>query len=316
MSLAACGTENAGGGPTGESSLDPSATESSSASTDGAADCAPGDALPEASGDVGDAPTFTWPETCAPEGLQVEVLSEGDGREVGAGAAVLANYAGHVWGNDTEFDSSFSRGTPSMFSLNRVIDGWATGIPGATEGSRLLISVPPDLGYGPSGGNPDAGIGAEDTIVFVVDVVATYNADDAGQADAAALEAPDLPVTVEGDLGSPATIAVDADAADPAEPDVYRLAEGTGEPVAMGQSVAVNYTVTFWDGSSTETSWADVSAEGVVSPTAGPLVSMMGQGTIFDLLDGVPVGSRVVLVAPASGDSPAIAVVADVLGAA
>jgi peptidylprolyl isomerase len=315
VSLAACGTENPGGGSTGGSSLEPTATGSSESAA-GGADCAPGEALPEASGEVGDAPTFTWPETCAPEGLQVEVLSEGEGREVGAGAAVLANYAGHVWGSDTEFDSSFSRGAPSMFSLNRVVDGWATGIPGATEGSRLLISIPPDLGYGPAGGNPSAGIGPEDTIVFVVDVIATYNADDAGQADAATLEVSDLPVTVEGELGSPATIAVRADAPDPAEPAVYRLAEGTGEPVAMGQSVAVAYTVTFWDGSSTETSWTEGGAAGAVSPTAGPMVSVMGQGTIFDLLDGVPVGSRVVLVAPASADSPAIAVVADVLGAA
>src|SRR5699024_9200246 len=63
MSLAACGTENPGGS-TGDSSLDPTATETSEA--EGGADCAPGDALPEASGEVGDTPTFTWPETCAP----------------------------------------------------------------------------------------------------------------------------------------------------------------------------------------------------------------------------------------------------------
>ncbi|GAB2601909.1 FKBP-type peptidyl-prolyl cis-trans isomerase [Pseudactinotalea suaedae] len=248
------------------------------------------------------------------------MLSEGDGVEVGPGAAVLANYAGHVWGSDTQFDSSYERGAPSLFSLNSVVDGWATGIPEATVGSRLLISIPPELGYGEQG-NAGAGIGGTDTIVFVVDVVDTFNASDAGQADATPLEVPDLPVVVEGELGSAATVSVAADAEEPAEPAVYRLADGSGDPVAMGQSVAVAFSVVYWDGSSLETSWSpaygeSADSEGVVSPTSGPLVAVLGQGTIFDLLDGVPVGSRVVLVAPSSESGPAIAVVADVLGAA
>lgn len=271
--------------------------------------------MPEASGQVGEAPTFTWPDACAPEGLQVEVLSEGDGREVGAGAAVLANYAGYVWGSEEPFDSSYDRGAPSMFSLNSVVEGWKTGIPDATVGSRLLISIPPELGYG-EGGNEGAGIAGTDTIVFVVDVLATYNADDAGEADAAPVDEADLPVTIEGDLGGPATLTVDADADEPTEATAYQVSEGAGEAVAMGQSVAVAYTVTYWDGSSTETSWPGAESEDVLAATAGPLVPVMGQGTIFDLLDGITVGSRVVLVAPASGDSPAIALVADVLGTA
>jgi len=249
-------------------------------------------------------------------------LSEGDGVEVGPGAAVLANYAGYVWGSDTQFDSSYERGAPTLFSLNSVVEGWTTGIPESTVGSRLLISIPPELGYGEQG-NAGAGIGGTDTIVFVIDVVDTYNASDAGQADATPLDVADLPVVVEGELGSAATVSVAADAEPPAEPAVYRIADGTGDPVAMGQSIAVAYSVVYWDGSSPETSWspahgesADSDSEGGESTPAGPLVATIGQGTIFDLLDGVPVGSRVVLVAPGSATAPAIAVVADVLGAA
>ncbi|WP_420112556.1 FKBP-type peptidyl-prolyl cis-trans isomerase [Pseudactinotalea sp.] len=269
---------------------------------------------------MGDAPVFTWPDACAPEGLQVEVLSEGDGREVVSGAAVLANYAGFVWGSDEPFDSSYDRGSPSLFSLEQVVAGWSQGIPGSTAGSRLLISIPPDLGYGPQGGNEAAGIGPTDTIVFVVDVVDTYDAASAGQADATPLEASDLPVSLEGDLGAAATLSIDADAPEPTEPAVYRVADGTGEPVAVGQTVAVNYTVSFWDGTSLETSWSpghgeDQAADEAESAAAGPLLAPLGQGTIFDLLEGVPVGSRVVLVAPAADGSPAIGLVADVLGA-
>ena len=121
LALGACGSEAAGGDPT-----DPtSATSATSEPTTAAEACTPaGEDLPEASGDVGDAPEFTWPDACAPADLQVEVLAEGDGPEVGAGAAVLANYAGYVWGSETPFDSSYDRGAPSLFSLNRVVDGW------------------------------------------------------------------------------------------------------------------------------------------------------------------------------------------------
>lgn len=312
LALGACGSESAGSDPTttDATSVTPSASPTASEA------CSPaGEELPETSGEYGDAPELTWPDACAPEGLQVEVLSEGDGPEVGAGAAVLANYAGYVWGSDTAFDSSYDRGKASLFSLNSVVDGWATGIPEHAVGSRLLISIPPDLGYGEAG-NANAGIAGTDTIVFVIDVVGTFNADAAGEADAKDVAPDDLPVTIEGDLGEAATLSVDADAAEPTEPAIYPISEGSGDPVAAGQYVAIAYTVTYWDGSSTETSWSPAygETEETLNPSAGPMVTPLGQGTIFDLLDGVTVGSRVVLVAPGSDGSPAIAVVADVLG--
>src|SRR5699024_4654402 len=199
----------------------------------------PGTELPEASGAFGDAPEFTFPDSGPPADLQVEVLSEGDGPMVEPGAAVLADYAGIVWGEQDTFDDSYSRGAASLFSLSGVLPGWTAGIPEHPVGSRLLICIPPELGYGPNGGQPDAGIGAEDTIVFVVDLVQTYNPDQAGQADASlTTEAADLPVQVDGELGEPATVTVAGDAAEPAEVEVITIAEGSGDPVAAGQSVA------------------------------------------------------------------------------
>jgi peptidylprolyl isomerase len=52
-----------------------------------------------------------------------------------------------------------------------VIPGFRDGLIGQTVGSRVIIVIPPDLGYGPSGGTGDGAIGAEDTIVFVVDIL-------------------------------------------------------------------------------------------------------------------------------------------------
>jgi len=316
LALAACGSENAGGDPTGEGSLTPSASPSE-ATTTAAACTPPGEELPSASGEFGDAPEFTWPDGCAPEGLQVDVLSEGDGPDVGTGAAVVANYAGYVWGAAEPFDSSYEQGL-ATFSLNSVVQGWSTGIPGSTVGSRLLISIPPELGYG-EGGNADAGIAGTDTIVFVVDVVEAYNADAAGEADATSVAPDDLPVSIEGDLGEAATLSVTADAEEPTEPAAVPISEGSGEALEVGQRAVIAYTVTDWANGSTETSWSPAYGENeaVENAMAGPMVtSPIGQGSMFDLLQGVTVGSRVVLMAPAGDGSPAIAVLVDVLGLA
>lgn len=272
----------------------------------------PGTELPEASGAFGDAPEFTFPDSGPPADLQVEVLSEGDGPMVEPGAAVLADYAGIVWGEQDTFDDSYSRGAASLFSLSGVVQGWTEGIPEHPVGSRLLISIPPELGYGPNGGQPDAGIGAEDTIVFVVDLVQTYNPDQAGQADASlTTEAADLPVQVDGELGEPATVTVAGDAAEPAEVEVITIAEGSGDPVAAGQSVAAAYAMSSWDGTSQVSSWPTDGEEG-----AGPFAGMIGQGYIVDATVDIPVGSRVLVLVPANDAQPAAAWVLDILGTA
>lgn len=292
----------------GCSSDDPE--DGSSTATSGDESGEAGTELPEATGEFGDAPEFTFPDSAAPADLQVEVLSEGDGPMVEPGAAVLADYTGIVWGGDTPFDDSYSRGAPALFSLTGVVQGWTDGIPEHPVGSRLLISIPPDLGYGPNGGNPQAGIGPDDTIVFVVDLVETYNPDMAGESDAAVQTEPaDLPVEVTGELGEPASVSIPDGAEEPTEMQVTTIAEGSGDPVATGDSVAVGYAVDSWDGSMQGSSWPGESDEGT-----GPFAGTAGQGSIVDAVVDVPVGSRVLLLVPGNGQQPAAAYVLDVLG--
>lgn len=305
-------------GCSSEEPADEATTPAQSASEDASGGDESGDGsgeagteLPEVTGEFGDAPEFTFPDSAPPAELQVEVLSEGDGPMVAPGAAVLAHYAGIVWGGDATFDDSYSRGAASLFSLSGVVQGWTEGIPEHPVGSRLLISIPPDLGYGPSGGNPQAGIGPEDTIVFVVDVVESYNPDMTGEADASVSdEAGDLPVEVAGELGEPATVSIPDGAEEPAELQVITLAEGSGDPVATGDQVAVAYAVDSWDGSMQGSSWPSDSGEGT-----GPYAAAVGQGSIVDAVVDVPVGSRVLMLVPGNDQQSAAAYVLDVLGA-
>ncbi|KMY23871.1 peptidylprolyl isomerase [Actinobaculum suis] len=127
-------------------------------------------AMPQVSGGFGDRPDFEWPEGEAPQGLVVKTLVEGDGPMVRAGSQIECDYHGVIWGGKL-FDSSYDRGTPATFGIGvgQVIARWDRGIVGKNVGSRLLLAIPPALGYGRRG-IPQAGIGGDDVLVFVVDI--------------------------------------------------------------------------------------------------------------------------------------------------
>ncbi|MCI1896662.1 MAG: FKBP-type peptidyl-prolyl cis-trans isomerase [Ancrocorticia sp.] len=128
--------------------------------------------LPSVTGDFGEDPQLSFPDSPAPRGLHVVVLHEGTGRAVQPGHEIEVNYHGQIW-NGSVFDSSFRRGAPTSFPIGvgMVISGWDQGLIGKTVGSRLLLSIPPEKGYGKNG-NPRAGIKGTDTLVFVVDILA------------------------------------------------------------------------------------------------------------------------------------------------
>lgn len=127
--------------------------------------------LPEVVGEFGTKPTLSFPEGGAPAGLQVSVLRPGTGRIIEAGREIAVNYLGQIW-DGAVFDNSFDRGQPLTFPIGvgMVIKGWDTGIVGQQVGARLLLSIPPQFGYG-ARGVPQAGIGGSDTLVFVVDIL-------------------------------------------------------------------------------------------------------------------------------------------------
>lgn len=127
--------------------------------------------LPTASGTFGDKPVLTFPEGGAPSGLQVQVLEEGTGPVVEAGRTIVVNYLGQTWGGHV-FDNSYDRHDTIDFPIGvgAVIGGWDKGLVGRNVGDRVLLSIPPEHGYGMRG-VPQAGIGGGDTLVFVVDVV-------------------------------------------------------------------------------------------------------------------------------------------------
>jgi len=139
---------------------------------EGAAGEAP-EGFPEVTLDDDGAPTIVIPDEAPPTEFGLAVLIEGDGAAVDDGAEVTVHYTGINWNTGEVFDSSWQRGAPATFPTGGVIPGFRDALVGQTVGSQVIAIIPPDLGYGPQGGTPDGSIGAEDTIVFVVDSLGT-----------------------------------------------------------------------------------------------------------------------------------------------
>ncbi|MFJ3671863.1 FKBP-type peptidyl-prolyl cis-trans isomerase [Streptomyces sp. NPDC090106] len=119
----------------------------------------------------GKAPSIDVPKADAPKKLVANYVIEGDGDELTAESTVLVQYKGVLWDSGKEFDSTYGRKALTSFSLQQVVKGWSQGLTGKKVGSRVLIVVPPDLGYGD---NPPSGSGIEkdSTLVFTVDILA------------------------------------------------------------------------------------------------------------------------------------------------
>lgn len=122
----------------------------------------------------GEVPVIDFKGTPKPTGkLQVTNLIEGQGKKIKKGETVIVHYVGQVREAAAPFDSSYSRGGPADFLLQYpgMVEGFVEGLDGQRIGSRVIIQIPPKLGYQDVGGQPEVGIKADDTLLFVVDVL-------------------------------------------------------------------------------------------------------------------------------------------------
>jgi len=114
-------------------------------------------------------PTITIPDAAPPTELKIALLKKGTHAEVKDGDKVIVNYVGENWNTKKVFDSSFARGETATFSTSQVIAGFTAALVGQKVGSRVIVIIPPDKGYGAAGSPPD--IGGTDTLVFVIDIL-------------------------------------------------------------------------------------------------------------------------------------------------
>ena len=98
-------------------------------------------------------------------GLQYKIIEQGDGPVPKQGSTVECHYRGTLL-DGTEFDSSYARGRPAVFQVDKVISGWSQALMRMPVGSKWMLYIPFDLAYGERGAG-DA-IQPGQTLIFEV----------------------------------------------------------------------------------------------------------------------------------------------------
>ncbi len=103
-------------------------------------------------------------------GMVFRVLTEGSGASPKATDVVRVHYKG-TFPDGKEFDSSYKRGQPTEFPLNRVIKCWTEGVQRMKVGGKAKLTCPPSLAYGETGAGGGV-IPPNATLQFEVELVA------------------------------------------------------------------------------------------------------------------------------------------------
>jgi len=109
------------------------------------------------------------PSGTPPTQLESADLITGTGAAAKAGDAVTVEYVLATYSSGKVIQSSWtSQAFQFTLGEGQVISGWDQGVIGMQVGGRRELIIPPSLGYGAK--SPGAGIAANDTLVFVIDL--------------------------------------------------------------------------------------------------------------------------------------------------
>lgn len=295
VALTACGSSGTSGG----SSTGAPSTQNTPIASGSAVAGANTDVGVKVDPKFGTTPTLTIPSGPAPAALTQQVLTQGSGQPVAKGDLLVANYVGQTWapksGKPNVFDSSFSRGQAAAFAIGtgKVIAGWDKTLVGKKLGSRVLLTIPPTDGYG-SSGQPSAKISGTDTLVFVVDLVAAYQPGASAPGTAIKNLPAGLPKFSNVAGKEPKVLSTHGVTA-PKSPKSTLVVKGSGPKIDTGKTLVMEFVETdIATGKSTQSTWQG-------APQVATAQDVLG---IADALNGQNVGSRVVVLLPATAAVP------------
>ena len=245
-----------------------------------------------ATGAFGKAPTVSIPAKNGSGALYTKTLIQGTGPALTSSQSLLGNFVLYDWSGKTHklLGSTYSDGVPTLFT-GSLLPGLETALEGQKVGSRVLAVIPPKDAFG-AAGNSQIGVGANDTVIFVVDMVKTFNNTAGVPGTQTSNGGGALPTVTAGATGKGPTITIPKTAA-PKTLQVKTLIKGTGPVVKKGNYLVVQYTgVNYRTGKVFDSSWS----------RSEPWATVIGEGQVISGWDtglvGQTVGSRVLLVIP------------------
>ncbi|MBX3283904.1 MAG: FKBP-type peptidyl-prolyl cis-trans isomerase [Actinobacteria bacterium] len=238
-----------------------------------------------------DAPTITKLSK-DPKDVTKKDIDKGKGCASDSETFLTLDLVGATALDGKTFVDTFEGGRPVTARLNagQLLPGLETGLEGMKVGGRRTIAIPAELAYG-SGGSPEQGVGADKSLIFVVDLVAVTSSPlycNAAQAIPAGPEGSGKPTTVEMPVEAPTD-----------KTTTKVLTPGTGAEVTEKDYVTVHYLgVSCSSGQQFDSSWDSGSAfTAALKGANDPTRSVIPGWT--DGLVGQKVGSLVQLEIPA-----------------
>ena len=220
-------------------------------------------------------------------------LVEGDGESIAAGDTVNT----YLWvGNGTtqkDVYSGYDNGSPEAIPNDEGIgEVFTKMLEGATYGSRVVAVTTADALFGANAADNPLGVGVDDSLVVVADLVEKQEVSPTPADDSAHDASPSTQPKVVEEKGSPTGLDFSGIAEPALDTPVQRvvLKEGTGAAVKASDTVTVNYLGATYEA----TSPFDESYSG--TPLTSALSGLIQGWSIG--LTGVKVGSRVLLQIP------------------
>jgi FKBP-type peptidyl-prolyl cis-trans isomerase len=274
----------------GGSSKSTASSSSSAASSPGA------NTAVTATGAFGKTPKVIIPKAKPGNSLTVRTLIQGTGAILTKSDFLAASYVIYTWDGTTssEKGSTFGKG-PSILP-SKTLPGLETALLGKKVGSRVLAVIPPAEGFGASG-NPQAGVTATTTLVFVVDLLKAYSDPVGATGTQVSAGGGNLP-TVSAKSGTAPTLTFPS-SSPPSALVTRTLVKGGGPKVAKGDYVVAQYVGYIWRTKQVfSSSWVSGSPFGfTIGASPDQVIPGWDKGLV-----GQTAGSRVMLsIPPAQG---------------
>jgi FKBP-type peptidyl-prolyl cis-trans isomerase len=250
-------------------------------------------------GAFGKAPKVKIPAVPGSGALYIKTVIKGTGTKLTKRQSLIGDFAAYDWRGKTHklIGSTYSTGLPTLFT-GPLLPGLEKALIGQKLGSRVLAVLPPADAFGPTG-DPGIGVGPTDTVVFVVDMLASVGntagpsgkwLSDGGGA---------LPTVTGGMAGKGPKITIPKTAA-PKTLRIRTLIKGCGPKVSKGEFIVVQYAGVIWRTKKAfDSTWSRRQPFGTTIG-AGQVIKGWDKGLV-----GQTVGSRVLLVIPpADGYGP------------
>lgn len=244
----------------------------------------------ETTGEFGTEPQVTFPTPLSGEGVETKVLIEGTGGAIVGSQRVALHFTGFNSATGEQFQGS--EFGSDEFIIQDLIEGaspdFCKAFTGVNVGSRVAILLNAQSAH-EGNGIETLGIGADEGVLFIFDVLDAYLPKANGESKAALAG---MPTVILAPSGQPGIQIPASDA--PADFMSNALIQGRGEPIAIGDTVVVHYSGWTWQGELFDSSW-DNGAPASFQVTSESLI----EGFV-KALEGATVGSQVIAVIPPS----------------